>query len=54
MDILTTIQGISPFTAGLGIGVIVLIYGYVKMDFSFGILGFFLCFITGFVSELFI
>ena len=54
MDILTTMQTIAPFKAGIGIGVIILIYGSVKMEFSFGIIGFFLCFIAGFVLELFI
>lgn len=54
LDILTTMQAISPFKAGLGLGVIVLIYGYAKMELSFGLLGFVLCFIAGIVSELFI
>ena len=54
MDILTAMQAISPFKAGLGLGVIVLIYGYTKMELSFGLLGFVLCFIAGVVSELFI
>lgn len=54
MDILTTMQTIAPFKAGMGIGVMVLIYGSVKMEFSFGLLGFFLCLITGFVVGLFI
>jgi hypothetical protein len=51
LDILTTMQTIAPFKAGMGIGVIVLIYGSVK---SFGVLGFFLCLIAGFVVGLFI
>jgi hypothetical protein len=54
LDILTTMQTIAPFKAGMGIGVIVLIYGSVKMEFSFGVLGFFLCLIAGFVVGLFI
>ena len=54
MDILTTMQTIAPFKAGMGMGVVVLIYGSVKMEVSFGVLGFFLCFIAGFVLELFI
>ena len=54
MDILTTMQTIAPFKAGIGIGVIIFIYGSVKMEFSFGIIGFFLCFIAGVVLELFI
>ncbi len=51
MDILTII---TPFWAGMGIGVIAFIYGTVKMEFSFGALGFFLSFIAGSVLELFI
>jgi hypothetical protein len=54
MDFLTTMQVLEPFKAGIGIGVIVLIYGSVKMEPSFGILGFFLCFIAGLMMELFI
>jgi hypothetical protein len=54
LDILTTMQTIAPFKAGIAIGVIVLIYGSVKMEFSFGVLGFFLCFIAGIVVEIFL
>jgi hypothetical protein len=51
LDILTII---TPFWGGVGIGVLALIYGSVKMEFSFGVLGFFLCFIAGSVFEFFI
>jgi hypothetical protein len=54
LDILTTMQTVAPFKAGIGIGVVILIYGSVKMEFSFGIIGFFLCFIAGVVLELFL
>lgn len=51
MDIQTTMQTLTPFKAGIGLGVIVLIYGKVKMEFIFGLLGFFLCFIAGVIFE---
>lgn len=53
MDIIAAMQAVSPLKAGAGIGLLVFIYGAVKMEFSFGILGFFLCLFTGILSELF-
>jgi hypothetical protein len=52
VDIVTIMQTLSPFKAGIGMGVIVLIYGSKKMEFLFGIFGFFLCLIAGFLYEL--
>jgi hypothetical protein len=54
LDLMTTMQTIAPYKAGMGIGVMVLIYGSVKMEFSFGVLGFILCLVAGFVVELFV
>jgi hypothetical protein len=53
VDLVVMIQTLEPFKVGIGIGVIALIYGTVKMEFSFGVLGFFLCFLAGMIAQLF-
>ena len=53
MDAVAMILTLQPFKVGIGIGAIALIYGTVKMEFSFGVLGFFLCFLAGMIAQLF-
>jgi hypothetical protein len=53
VDAVAAIQTLTPFKAGIGIGAIALIYGTVKMEFSLGVLGFFLCFFAGMIAQLF-
>lgn len=53
VDAVAMILTLEPFKAGIGIGAIALIYGTVKMEFSFGVLGFFLCFLAGMIAQLF-
>ena len=53
MDAVATILTLEPFKVGIGIGAIALIYGTVKMEFSFGFLGFFLCFLAGIIAQIF-
>lgn len=53
VDIVATILTMEPFKVGIGIGGIALIYGTVKMEFSLGVLGFFLCFFTGVIAQIF-
>jgi hypothetical protein len=52
VDPVAVIQTLEPFKVGIGIGAIALIYGTVKMEFSFGVLGFFLCFLAGMIAQL--
>lgn len=53
MDIATAILAIGPFKVGMGIGVLTLIYGTMKMEWALGALGFFLCFLAGIIGQLF-
>jgi hypothetical protein len=53
VDAVAMIQTLAPFKVGIGIGAIALIYGTVKMEFSFGVLGFILCFFAGIIAQLF-
>ena len=53
VDAVAMILTLQPFKVGIGIGAIALIYGTVKMEFSFGVLGFFLCFLAGMIAQLF-
>ncbi len=53
MDAPTILTAVEPFKAGLGIGLFALIYGTLKMELSFGVLGFFLCLLAGIVAQLF-
>jgi hypothetical protein len=53
VDVVATILTLEPFKVGIGIGGIALIYGTVKMGFSLGVLGFFLCFFAGVIAQLF-
>ena len=53
MDPVVMIQTLEPFKVGIGIGAIALIYGTVKMEFSFGVLGFVLCFLAGLIAQIF-
>lgn len=50
---MTSIMTGEPFTVGIVIGVVAFIYGTRKMEFSFGLLAFFLCFFAGIVADLF-
>lgn len=54
MDAPTILTAVEPFKAGIGIGLFALIYGTMKMEFSFGVLGFFLCALAGIVAQLFV
>ena len=53
VDVVATLQALEPFKVGIGIGGIALIYGTVKMEFSLGVLGFFLCFFAGVIAQIF-
>jgi len=53
LDIITTMQTVAPFKVGVGIGILALVYGTAKMEWKFGLLGFFLCFLAGIVAQLF-
>jgi hypothetical protein len=53
VDAVATILTLEPFKVGIGIGAFALIYGTVKMEFSLGALGFFLCFLAGAIAQLF-
>lgn len=53
MDIAAAMLAIGPFKVGMGIGVLILIYGTMKMEWVIGALGFFLCFVAGIIGELF-
>ena len=53
MDAVATILTLEPFKVGIGIGTITLIYSTAKMEFSVGVLGFFLCFLAGMIAQLF-
>ena len=44
---------LEPFKVGTGIGILALCYGTVKMEWSFGLLGFFLCSLAGIIVQLF-
>jgi hypothetical protein len=53
LETLASILTLEPFKAGIGIGAIALIYGTLKMEFSLGALGFFLCFLAGLIAQIF-
>jgi hypothetical protein len=53
VDIAAAMLTIGPFKVGMGIGILILIYGTMKMEWALGALGFFLCFLAGIVGELF-
>jgi len=53
VDVGAMILTMEPFKVGIGIGAIAMIYGTVKMEFSLGVLGFFLCFFAGVIAQLF-
>lgn len=54
VDAPAILTAVEPFKAGIGIGLFTLIYGTVKMEFSFGVLGFILCAVAGIVAQLFV
>jgi hypothetical protein len=53
VDPVAMIQTLEPFKVGIGIGAFALVYGTVKMEFMFGVLGFFLCSLAGLIFKLF-
>lgn len=53
MDVVASMLTLEPFKVGIGIGAITLIYGTLKMEFSVGALGFFLCFLAGMIVQFF-